>query len=65
MADNSYQYEVQNIHGQLQLQQTTQRLDIGPMDSNINPDVYVAPRFIKKNKSAKYEGRRSEEGLQD
>ena len=55
MADSSYQQEVQNLMSHLNLQHTTRRVDVNPIETNFNPNLYVAPRFWKKQRSfAKY-----------
>jgi kindlin 2 len=54
MADSSYQTEVQNLLSHLALQHTSHRQDVDPVASGIDVDLYVAPRFAKKNRNHKY-----------
>lgn len=53
MADSSYDLEVKSIQDFLSMQKPAPAPVISPSQVDINPDDMVAPRFIKRLKSAK------------
>lgn len=53
MADSSYDIEVKSIQDFLSMQKPAPAPVISPSQVDINPDDMVAPRFIKRLKSAK------------
>nr|CAD7458813.1 unnamed protein product [Timema tahoe] len=50
LADSSYETEVKSIVAFLQMQHPALTPAISPSSLNINPDDYVAPRFLRKLK---------------
>lgn len=50
LADSSYKSEVESIKQLLQLQKPGDAPTVNPSAVNINPEDYVAPRFVKKLK---------------